>query len=476
MADLFKSTFMYVQQIYTDCLSEASYFISSNGEAAIVDPIRDSDFYLQIAKENNSVIKYIFETHFHADFISGHLELAGKTNATIIFGPDTKASFNFHMATDGEEFKIGNISVEALHTPGHTIESTCYLLKNEQGKPYCIFTGDTLFAGDVGRPDLSSGNLSKEELASILFDSIQNKLMPLDNDIIVYPAHGPGSSCGKNIGPQLQSTIGNEKQTNYAMQPQSREDFIKAVTSDLPEAPAYFAVNAKINKEGYSNLDKIKAKSLQSLTLDEFKEKIKNNTVILDTRNPDDFTNGFIPGSLFIGLKGRFAEWAGSLLPFDKPVVLITEEGKEEETVIRLARVGFENVEGYLAGGFETWKNAGEEVDLVINVEADELAMDIPFDSRLTVVDVRRMNEFAEGHVANAINMPLDEMTDVAQIAQLEEDQNLYVHCKSGYRSVIAASLLKQQGYHNLRNVLGGWSKIKEQKNIKTEKEGTVLN
>lgn len=476
MADLFKSTFMYVQQIYTDCLSEASYFISSNGEAAIVDPIRDSDFYLQIAKENNSVIKYIFETHFHADFISGHLELAGKTNATIIFGPDTKASFNFHMATDGEEFKIGNISVEAMHTPGHTIESTCYLLKNEQGKPYCIFTGDTLFAGDVGRPDLSSGNLSKEELASILFDSIQNKLMPLDNDIIVYPAHGPGSSCGKNIGPQLQSTIGNEKQTNYAMQPQSREDFIKAVTSDLPEAPAYFAVNAKINKEGYSKLDKIKAKSLQSLTLDEFKEKIKNNTVILDTRNPDDFTNGFIPGSLFIGLKGRFAEWAGSLLPFDKPVVLITEEGKEEETVIRLARVGFENVEGYLAGGFETWKNAGEEVDLVINVEADELAMDIPFDSRLTVVDVRRMNEFAEGHVANAINMPLDEMADVAQIAQLEEDQNLYVHCKSGYRSVIAASLLKQQGYHNLRNVLGGWSKIKEQKNIKTEKEGTVLN
>jgi len=300
--------------------------------------------------------------------------------------------------------------------------------------------------------------------------------MPLDDDIIVYPAHGPGSSCGKNIGPQIQSAIGNEKQTNYAMQPQSREDFIKAVTSDLPEPPAYFPINAKINKEGYSNLDKIKAKSLQSLTLDEFKKKIKNNAIILDTRNPDDFTNGFIPGSLFIGLKGRFAEWAGSLLPFDQPVVLITEEGKEEETVIRLARVGFENVEGYLAGGFETWKNAGEEIDLVINVEADELAMDIPFDSRLTVVDVRRMTEFAEGHVTNAINMPLDEMTDVAQIAQLEEDQNLYVHCKSGYRSVIAASLLKQQGYHNLRNVLGGWSKIKEQKNIKTEKEGTVLN
>jgi glyoxylase-like metal-dependent hydrolase (beta-lactamase superfamily II)/rhodanese-related sulfurtransferase len=476
MADLFKSTFMHIQQIYTDCLSEASYFISSNGEAAVIDPIRDSDFYLQIAKDNNSVIKYIFETHFHADFISGHLELAGITDATIIFGPATKARFNFHMAADGEEFKIGDITVEAIHTPGHTIESTCYLLKNEQGKPYCIFTGDTLFAGDVGRPDLSSGNLSKEELASILFDSIQNKLMPLDDDIIVYPAHGPGSSCGKNIGPQLQSTIGNEKQTNYAMQAQSKEEFIKAVTSDLLEAPAYFAVNAKINKEGYSNLDKIKAKSLQSLTLDEFKEKIQDNAIVLDTRNPDDFTNGFIPGSLFIGLKGRFAEWAGSLLPFDKPVVLITEEGKEEETVIRLARVGFENVEGYLAGGFETWKNAGEEIDLVINVEADELAMDIPFDSRLTVVDVRKMNEFAEGHVVNAINMPLDEMTDVAQIAQLEEDQNLYVHCKSGYRSVIAASLLKQQGYHNLRNVLGGWSKIKEQKNIKTEKEGTVFN
>ena len=467
---------MYIQQIYTDCLSEASYFISSNGEAAVIDPIRDPDFYLQIARDNNSVIKYIFETHFHADFISGHLELATKTNATIIFGPSTKANFTFHMAKDGEEFKIGNISAEAMHTPGHTIESTCYLLKNEQGKPYCIFTGDTLFVGDVGRPDLSSGNLSKEELASILFDSIQNKLLPLEDDIIVYPAHGPGSSCGKNIGPQTQSTIGNEKQTNYAMQPQSKEDFIKSVTSDLPEPPPYFSINAKINKEGYSNLDNIKSKSLRPLTLEEFKEKINGNAIVLDTRNAEDFTNGFIPGSLFIGLKGRFAEWAGIILPFDKPMVLITEEGKEEETVIRLARVGFENVEGYLRGGFETWKNAGEDIDLVISVEADELAMDIPFDNRLTVVDVRRMNEFAEGHVTNAINLPLNEMTDVAQIAQLEEDQNLYIHCQSGYRSVIAASLLKQQGYHNLRNVSGGWSKIKEQKDIKTEKEGTVLN
>ena len=467
---------MYLQQIYTNCLSEASYFIESDGEAAIIDPIRDTESYIKIAKEHNATIKYIFETHFHADFVSGHLELAKQTGATIIFGPNTKANFKFHLAKDGEEFKIGKITLEAIHTPGHTLESTCYLLKDESGKTNCIFTGDTLFVGDVGRPDLSSGNLSKEELASILYDSIQNKLMPLPDDLIVYPAHGPGSSCGKNIGPETQSTLGKEKQTNYALQPQSKEEFIKAVTKDLPDPPAYFPVNARINKEGYSNLDEIKAKGLQQLSIKEFKKKMQSETIILDTRNAEDFSDGFIPGSIFIGLNGRFAEWAGSLLPFDKPIIMVCEIGKEEETLVRLARVGFENVEGYLNGGFEEWKKEGEKIDLIINVDADELAMDIPFDDRLTVLDVRRFNEFAEGHVKEAINLSLEEMTDIAQIAQLEEDQNIYVHCRTGYRSVIAASLLKRHGYHNLRNVSGGWLKIKEQENIETQKEASVLN
>jgi hydroxyacylglutathione hydrolase len=467
---------MYIQQLYTGCLSEAAYFIESNGESAIIDPIRDTQEYLRLAKEHNATIKYIFETHFHADFVSGHIDLSKETGAPIVYGPNTKANFPFHLAKDGEVFKIGNITIEVIHTPGHTLESTCYLLKDEQGKPYCIFTGDSLFVGDVGRPDLSSGNLSKEELASIMYDSIQNKLMPLPDDVIVYPAHGPGSSCGKNLGPETESTIGIEKQTNYALQPQTREEFIKAVTQGLEEAPPYFSINAKINKEGYENLDQLKEKGLRPLSVEEFKAKADSGYVILDTRDGENFTNGFIPGSVSIGLDGRFAEWAGSLLSFKEPMILVTDEGKEEETLVRLARVGFENVEGYLKGGFEAWKKAGEKIDLIINVEPDELAMDIPFDNNLLILDVRKYNEFAEGHVKEAINIPVDEMVDVAQIAQLEENQNIYVHCAGGYRSVIAASLLKRQGYHNLRNVSGGYEKIKEQKNIETEKEANVLN
>lgn len=467
---------MYIQQIYTGCLSEASYFIESNGEAAVVDPMRDTESYLQIAKEHNASIRYIFETHFHADFVSGHLDLAKQTGATIVYGPNTKANFKFQLAHDGEEFKIGGLTLQVIHTPGHTLESTCYLLKDERGKPYCLFTGDTLFVGDVGRPDLSSGNLSKEELASIMYDSIQNKLKPLPDDLIVYPAHGPGSSCGKNLGPETQSTLGREKQSNYAMLPQTREEFIKAITKDLADPPPYFPVNARINQEGYTNLNEIKAKGLHGLSLKEFKKQIGKDAIVLDTREPEEFSNGFIPGSIFIGLDGRFAEWAGSLLPFDKPILLISDKGKEEEAVVRLARVGFENVEGYLRGGFDNWKKAGEKIDLIINVEADELAMDMPFDDHLTVLDVRKINEFADGHVKDAINLPLAEMTDIAQIAQLEEDQNIYIHCGGGYRSVIAASLLKRQGYHNLRNVSGGWEKIKAQKTIQTEKEAKLLN
>lgn len=467
---------MFVQQIYTGCLSEAAYFIESNGEAIVIDPIRDTDAYLHLAKEHGAVIKYIFETHFHADFVSGHLDLSNKTGAPIVYGPNTEAKFPFHLAKDGEVFKIGNITLEVMHTPGHTLESTCYLLKDENGKPYCIFTGDTLFVGDVGRPDLSSGNLSKEELAAIMYDTIQNKLIPLPDDVIVYPAHGAGSSCGKNLGPETQSTIGDQKKTNYAMQPQTKEEFIKAVTNGLDDAPAYFSINAKINKEGYDNLDEIKSKGLKPLSVGEFKNKIDEGFIVLDTRKTTEFTNGFIPGAIFIGLEGKFAEWAGSLLSFDQPVILVTPDGKEEETVVRLARVGFDKVEGYLLGSFEAWQKAGEKTDLIIDVEADELAMDIPFDENLLVLDVRKPNEFAEGHVKNAMSLPLSEMVDVAQIAQLEEDQNIYIHCAGGYRSVIAASLLKREGYHNLRNVLGGWVSVKEQKNIEIEKEASVLN
>jgi len=467
---------MYIEQIYTGCLSEAAYFIESNGESAVIDPMRDTELYLQMAKDHQSPIKYIFETHFHADFVSGHLDLSKQTGATIVYGPHTEANFPFHLSSDGEIFKIGDITLKVIHTPGHTLESTCYLLRDEKEKPYCIFTGDSLFIGDVGRPDLSSGNLTKEELASIMYDSIQNKLMPLHDDVIVYPAHGPGSSCGKNIGTETQSTIGIQKKTNYAMQPQSREEFIKSVTDDLGDAPAYFSINAKINKEGYHNLDSVKSKGLTPLSIKEFKTKTENGSIILDTRPSSEFTNGFIPGSVFIGLEGRFAEWAGNLLSFNESMVLVTPEGKEEETLVRLARVGFDKVEGFLKGGFEAWEKAGEKTDMIINIEADELAMDIPFDDNLTVLDVRKYTEFTDGHVKNAVNLPLAEMRDVAQIAQFEETQNIYIHCESGYRSVIAASLLKRQDYHNLRNILGGWVKIKEQKSISVEKEAEVLN
>jgi hydroxyacylglutathione hydrolase len=467
---------MHIQQLYTQCLSEAAYFIESNGEAAIIDPLRDIEEYLHLAQKRNVQIKYIFETHFHADFVSGHLDLSKQTGAPIIFGPGAITKFKAHHATDGEVFKLGNITLQVLHTPGHTIESSCFLLKDENNKSHAIFTGDTLFVGDVGRPDLSSGNLSSEELAGILYESIQQKILPLADDVIVYPAHGPGSSCGKNLGPGTYSSIASEKKNNYALQPQTKEAFIKTLTSGLNAASKYFAINAQINQEGYDAIDKVIEKGIKPLTLPSFKEKIKEDVIVLDTRNAQVFTEGFIPGSVFIGLEGRFAEWAGSLLPFDKTIVLITPAGMEKETVIRLSRVGFDKMEGYLEGGFETWKNAGEKIDLVIDVEADELMMDMPHDPNLTVVDVRRETEFADGHLPDAINLPLDEMTDIAALAQFEDYQNLYVHCAGGYRSVIAASLFKKQGLHNLRNVMGGWEKIKEQEKVTIVKEPAILN
>jgi hydroxyacylglutathione hydrolase len=467
---------MFIKQLYTNCLSEAAYYIESEGEVAIIDPLRDTDEYIQLAKERNAGIKYIFETHFHADFVSGHIDLSKQTGAPIIYGPGAKTNFKIHNSKDGEIFKLGKISFKVLHTPGHTIESTCYLLRDENDKPHAIFTGDTLFVGDVGRPDLSSGNMSSEELAGIMYDTIQNKILPLADDVLVYPAHGAGSSCGKNLGPATFSTIGGQKQTNYALQPQTKEAFIKAVTDGLAAAPKYFAVNAQLNMQGYHSLDEVKQKALTPLSIAAFKKLITEDVLVLDTRHASIFTQGFIPGSIFIGLEGRFAEWAGSLLPFDKPMILVTEPGMEEETVIRLSRVGFDKMQGYLKGSFEAWQAAGEKLDLIIDIEADELAMDIPHDPNLVVVDVRREAEYADGHVKDAQNIPLDEMVDVVNIANFEDHQNLYVHCAGGYRSVIAASLIKRQGVHNLRNVLGGWSKIKEEKGVKIEKDVSVLN
>ena len=455
---------MEVQQLYTSCLSEAAYFIWSDGEAAVIDPLRDVDAYIKLAEEKGVTIKYIFETHFHADFVSGHLELAKRTGAPIVYGPNTEAGFSFHKAKDGEVFKIGKVQLKAIHTPGHTLESTSYLLHDEEGKPYCVFTGDTLFVGDVGRPDLFSGNLSKEELAGYMYDSLQEKIKPLEDHVIVYPAHGPGSSCGKNLGPQTFSTIGEQKQSNYALQEMTKDEFITAVTTGLSTPPAYFPINARINKEGYESLDMERA--TRALTVQEFKEKLKEGALILDTRAATVFTQGFVPGSISIGLDGRFAEWAGILLPFNQPLLLVTDPGMEKESVVRLARVGFDKVYGFLDGGFDTWKAAGEKIDIIVDIEPDELAMDIPHDPKLEVIDVRKPGEFEAGHVKGAVNIPLDTLTDTAIVASIEDDNNLYIHCAGGYRSVIAASLLKRQGYHNLRNVLGGYGKMKNVKKM----------
>ena len=468
---------MFIKQLYTTCLSEAAYYIESEGEAVIIDPLRDIEAYILLAKERNATIKYIFETHFHADFVSGHIDLSNATGAPIIFGPGAKTNFKIENAVDGQIYTIGKLNLKVIHTPGHTLESTCYLLNDETNKPHAIFTGDTLFVGDVGRPDLSSGDLSSEELAGIMYDTLKEKIFPLPDDIIVYPAHGPGSSCGKSLGPNTFSTIGEERKTNHALQPKSKEDFIKSVTTGLNTPPVYFAINAAINQKGYDALEEVKARANVALTIQQFKTLSSHDDVIvLDTRPASEFTEGFIAGSIFIGLEGRFAEWAGSILPFDKKIILVTPIGKEEETVIRLARVGFDKMSGYLDGSFEAWKNAGEKVDMIIDVEPDELVMDMPHDPNLIVVDVRRETEYADGHLKDAVNLPLSDMTDVALLAQFEENENIYVHCAGGYRTVIALSLLKKEGIHNVRNVLGGWAKIKEEKGVKIKKEPSVLN
>ena len=456
---------MFVQQLYTGCISESAYYIESNGIAAIIDPLRDIDAYLQLAKQRNATIKYIFETHFHADFVSGHLDLAAATGASIVYGPNTVTKFEVTVAKDKQVFEIGDTTLQVLHTPGHTLESSCYLLKDEAGKDHAIFTGDTLFVGDVGRPDLAQkdNEITIEDLAGMLYDSLHEKIMPLADDVIVYPAHGAGSSCGKNLGSETFSTIGTQKQTNYALQPQTKEDFIIAVTDGLAAPPQYFPINAKINKEGYESLDTVLANGLKALTVAAFKEQITTfEPVILDTRNATLFTQGFIPGAISIGLEGRFAEFAGSILPFDKAILLVCEPGTEKESIVRIARVGFENMIGHLAGGFDAWAKEGEPIDLIIDVEADELAMDLPFDPNMVIVDVRKTSEFDKGHIKEALTIPLDELTDPASMANFDDNQNIYIHCAGGYRSVIASSLIKRQGIHNIRNVIGGFKAISE--------------
>ena len=471
---------MFIQQLYTGCLSEAAYYIESDGIAAIIDPLRDIEEYLALAHERKATIKYIFESHFHADFVSGHLDLAAATGATIVYGPQTSTSYPVHVAKDNEIFPLGKLSVQVLHTPGHTLESSCFLLKDETGKNYAVFTGDTLFVGDVGRPDLAQkeNEITMNDLAGMMYESIQQKILPLEDEVIVYPAHGAGSSCGKNLGSETFSTIGEQKRTNYALQTGSKEAFIAAVTEGLATPPLYFPINAKINKEGYESLDALLEKGLHPLPVVDFKAKAEQeDVIILDTRPSGVFTGGFVPGSVSVGLDGRFAEWAGSILPFDKTLILVTEPGKERETIVRLARVGFDKIDGYLDGSYDAWLAAGETIDLIIDVEADELAMDMPFDPKILIIDVRKVPEYADGHIKDAVNIPLDTLSDPGSMANLDETQNIYVHCAGGYRSVIASSLIKREGFHNIRNVVGGWSKIKELPDkFEIEKDAVVLN
>lgn len=450
---------MYIEQLYTNCLAQACYYVESNGEAAIIDPIRDTDAYIAKAAERGAKIKYIFETHFHADFVSGHLDLAAKTGAQIVYGPDATTEYDVHNAKDGEVFQLGKLSLEVLHTPGHTLESSCYLLKDEAGKDYCLFSGDTLFVGDVGRPDLLDGVMTKEELAGMMYESLNTKIKPLADEVILYPGHGPGSSCGKNLGPETHSTIGAQKASNYALQPMDKAEFIRQVTDGISAPPAYFFVDAKLNKKGYRSLEEVIAESNVALSLADFEKQRQQGVRVLDVRIPDEFENGFIPGALNIGLNGQFAIWAGTLLPIHEPLLLVAPEGKEEETIIRLARVGFDQIKGYLLGGMDVWIKAGKALDMVISIEPEELALDYKHSS-IEVLDVRKPGEWDTCHLEGAIHGSLQDLE--AKMPSLNKETPYYVHCAGGYRSMIAASMLKAQGFDNIRNVYGGWSKIKE--------------
>ncbi len=449
---------MIIQQLYTNCLAQAAYYIESDGEAAIIDPLRDYDAYIELANSNGAKIKYIFETHFHADFVSGHIDLAKKTGATIVYGPTTQTTYPVHVAKDGEDLTLGKLTIKVLHTPGHTPESSSFLLLDEIGKEHCVFTGDTLFVGDVGRPDLLDGIMTKEELAGMMYDSLHTKLMPLPDAVVVYPAHGAGSACGKNIGKETFSTIGEQKAKNYALQPMTKEQFIKTVTEGIAPAPSYFFKDAKLNKLGYAPIEEVLTTGLSALPLSDFEAKMNEGATIIDTRIPDVFELGFIPKAINFGLNGQYAIWAATLLDIAAPVLIIAESGKEKESIERLARVGFDNIQGYLDGGFETWKQADRRWDMIITVDEEEFELDAKH-TDIKILDVRKPGEFNDGHLTQAISFSLDKIT--TDYASLNKDDEFLVHCAGGYRSMVAASYLKSKGFQRVKNVLGGWSKIK---------------
>lgn len=454
---------MKIEQIYTGCLAQGAYYIESNGEAAIIDPLREVQDYIDRAERDNAKIKYIFETHFHADFVSGHVTLAEKTGAKIIFGPNASTSFESYIAKDNEEFKLGDLTLVALHTPGHTMESTTYLLKDKEGKNHAIFSGDTLFLGDVGRPDLAqkAANMTQEELAGTLYDSLRTKIMTLEDDVIVYPAHGAGSACGKNLSKETVGTIGDQKKTNYALrEDMTREEFIKEVTDGLMPPPAYFPLNVKLNKEGYDSIDSVIKRGTKPLSPDEL-ELVANETdaIVLDVRHQKDFVKGFIPQSIFIGLSGSFAPWVGALIKdIHQAIILVVDEGKEEEAITRLSRVGFDNVLGYLKGGFEAWKKSDKEIDYLESISASTLEERMK-DGAL-VFDVRKPGEYAKEHIENVVNTPLDFINK--HITEFPSNKDFHVHCAGGYRSVIAASILKARGFHGVIDVAGGYGAIKK--------------
>ena len=452
---------MTVEQIYTGCLAQGAYYIASNGEAVIIDPLREVGPYMDRAEKDGVKIKYILETHFHADFVSGHLDLAAKTGATIVYGPTANTKFDCHVATDGEVLKVGDAEIHVLHTPGHTMESTTYLLKDESGKDHAIFSGDTLFLGDVGRPDLAqkAATMTQEELAGILYDSLRNKIMTLADEVIVYPGHGAGSSCGKNMSKETVGTIGDQNATNYALRADmTKEEFVAEVTDGLSAPPAYFPENVRMNKMGYESLDKVMEKGLRPLSPDAF-EAAANETeaLVLDTRHQKTFIHGFVPQSIFIGIDGSFAMWVGALiLDIKQPILIIADPGREEEVVTRLSRVGYDNSIGFLEGGFDAWKAAGKDVDTLDQVTAEELKGI----EGATIVDVRKQGEYLSEHLVDAVNVELDYFND--QMASVPQEGTFYVHCAGGYRSVIAASILKARGYHNMVDVAGGFKAIKE--------------
>ncbi len=453
---------MKAEQIYTKCLSQASYYIESEGEVAIVDPLRDYQTYIEKANSNGAKIKYIFETHFHADFVSGHIDLAKKTGAKIVFGPTTQTNYPVHVAQDEEVLQLGKIKIKVLHTPGHTTESSCYLLIDEYGKDFCIFSGDTLFVGDVGRPDLLDGIISKEELAGMMYNSLNTKIKPLADDVIVYPAHGAGSACGKNLGKETFSTIGEQRKNNYALQSMSEKDFIKIVTDGIAPAPAYFFKDAKLNKQGYASFDDVLNKAERALTIQQFEEEIKNGATIIDTRIPDFFELGFIPSSYNFGLNGQYAIWAATILDIAQPIIIVAKHGTEKESIERLTRVGFDTILGFLDGGFDAWKNADKKIDMVISISAEEFALDVKHNSNAKTIDVRKPNEFETKHVVDASNIQLSELAN--KMNELEKSTEYLVHCAGGYRSMIAASMLKANGFNYIKNVWGGFEKIKDEK------------